>query len=273
MVKLLPVFALALAAGALPSQTAQPLDSAAVHQHRRAACPYSLAVYFGNGCFWHTQYDFFLVERSNLAPFGRSLGDVTGRVGYGGGVGSGPNGQVCYVHGQGAEANPSPPNTNYEDAQKNYVSFQAEIRQLIRELKQQIALGAPFGVDLLLPAVGGEARATNYDYTHGQLADLIDVVVEEGARLFVTAVGVPPVWVVERLHAAGILVMNMVGSPKHVAKALAVGVDAVCAQGSEAGGHTGDVSTLVLVPQCVDLCKGHTSPLHGGPVMVVGALY
>ena len=64
-----------------------------------------------------------------------------------------------------------------------------------------------------------------------QLAELIDVVVEEGARLFVTAVGVPPVWVVEKLHSHGILVMNMVGSPKHVPKALAVGVDAVCAQG------------------------------------------
>ena len=41
--------------------------------------------------------------------------------------------------------------------------------------------------------------------------------------------------------------------------------------GTEAGGHTGDVSTMVLVPQCVDMCAGHTSPLHGGPVVVVGA--
>lgn len=37
---------------------------------------------------------------------------------------------------------------------------------------------APFGVDLLLPAVGGNARATNYDYTHGQLGELIDVVIK-----------------------------------------------------------------------------------------------
>ena len=41
---------------------------------------------------------------------------------------------------------------------------------------------------------------------------------------------VPPVPVVARLHKAGIMVMNMVGSPKHVTKALEVGVDAVCAQ-------------------------------------------
>lgn len=65
--------------------------------------------------------------------------------------------------------------------------------------------------------------------------------------------------------------MNMVGSPKHVEKALAVGVDAVCAQGTEAGGHTGDVATLPLIPQCVDICKGHRSRLDNEPIAVVGA--
>ena len=42
--------------------------------------------------------------------------------------------------------------------------------------------------------------------------------------------GIPPKWAVEKLHAAGILVMNMVGSPKHVPKALEAGVDLICAQ-------------------------------------------
>eukprot|EP01043_Picozoa_sp_COSAG02_P098679 COSAG02_NODE_34819_length_478_cov_0.517150_1_plen_59_part_10 len=52
-------------------------------------------------------------------------------------------------------------------------------------------------------------------------------------------VGTPPIPVVERLHEAGIMVLNLVGSPKHVSKALECGVDAVGAQGTEAGGHTG----------------------------------
>ena len=52
---------------------------------------------------------------------------------------------------------------------------------------------------------------------------------------------------------------------------LQVGVDAVVAQGTEAGGHTGDIATLPLIPQCVDLCKGHLSPLTGKPVAVIGA--
>lgn len=50
-----------------------------------------------------------------------------------------------------------------------------------------------------------------------------------------------------------------------------MGVDVICAQGTEAGGHTGDVATMPLIPQCVDLCRGHVSPLHGTPVAVVGA--
>lgn len=99
---------------------------------------------------------------------------------------------------------------------------------------------APFGIDLLLPAVGGTARKTNKDYTSGNLNELIDIVIESGAAVFISAVGVPPIEVVERLHKAGIVVMNMVGSPKHVPKALAVGVDIIVAQGGEGGGHTGE---------------------------------
>jgi len=44
-------------------------------------------------------------------------------------------------------------------------------------------------------------------------------------------VGVPPKWVVDKLHANGIIVQNMIGAPKHALKALEVGVDIICAQG------------------------------------------
>lgn len=74
---------------------------------------------------------------------------------------------------------------------------------------------------------------------------------EERVRLFVCAVGVPPPDVVKRLHDANCLVMNMIGLPKHCTAALAAGVDMVCAQGTEAGGHTGDLATSVLVPAVV----------------------
>lgn len=130
---------------------------------------------------------------------------------------------------------------------------------------------APFGVDLLLPQVGGNARKTNYDYTEGKLPELIDIIIEEKAKLFVSAVGVPPRWVVDKLHSAGIPVMNMIGAPNHVKKALDAGVDIICAQGGEGGGHTGDVATSILIPTVVDLCKGARAPLNNGPVYVVAA--
>ncbi|KAL8279822.1 hypothetical protein RQP46_007672 [Phenoliferia psychrophenolica] len=146
------------------------------------------------------------------------------------------------------------------------------LRSQIAELKESLTdKKAPFGVDLLLPQVGGSARKTNKDYTGGQLPELIDIIIAEGAALFVCAVGVPPVWAVEKLHKAGIPVMNMVGAPKHVKKALAQGCDIICAQGGEGGGHTGDVPTSVLIPACVEECEGKKSPLTGGPVLVVAA--
>ncbi|KAH9854086.1 2-nitropropane dioxygenase [Lenzites betulinus] len=142
----------------------------------------------------------------------------------------------------------------------------------IDELKSHLEdPNAPFGVDLLIPQVGRNARKTNYDYTKGQLPLLTDVIIKSGAKLFVCAVGVPPKDMVERLHSAGVFVMNMVGHPKHVAKALAQGVDIICAQGGEGGGHTGETPFSILIPAVVDLCKNAKSPLTGQPVIVVAA--
>ncbi|KAL4249865.1 Aldolase-type TIM barrel [Abortiporus biennis] len=146
--------------------------------------------------------------------------------------------------------------------------LKSQIDEIRKNLKNK---NAPFGVDLLLPQVGGSARKTNYDYTKGQLPELIDVIIEEKVSLFVCAIGVPPKWVVEKLHKAGIPVMNMVGHPKHVAKALEQGVDLICAQAGEGGGHTGDIPASILIPACVDAAKGKTSPLTGKPVYVIGA--
>ncbi|KAJ7491957.1 hypothetical protein FB451DRAFT_1551421 [Mycena latifolia] len=89
-----------------------------------------------------------------------------------------------------------------------------------------------------------------YDYTKGKLAELIEVIIEEKTALFVCAIGVPPKHAVDRLHQAGIPIMNMAG---------------------EGGGHTGDISASILIPACVDAVKGHMSPLNGKPVYVVGA--
>ncbi|KAH7166519.1 2-nitropropane dioxygenase [Dactylonectria macrodidyma] len=148
----------------------------------------------------------------------------------------------------------------------------AMLREHIAELKSYLVdKDAPFGIDLLLPQLGGNARKTNYDYTKGKLDELVDVIIESGAKLFVSAVGVPPKAVVDKLHAHGVVYMNMIGHVKHVRKCLDLGVDIICAQGGEGGGHTGDTPTTVLIPAVVDACKNHKSPLTGQPVQVVAA--
>ncbi|KAI1474974.1 hypothetical protein K445DRAFT_26227 [Daldinia sp. EC12] len=149
----------------------------------------------------------------------------------------------------------------------------AQLRGIIAELKAALrSPDLPFGVDLALPQIGGSARKTNHDYTGGKLDELIDITIESGARLFVSAVGVPPKYVVDKLHDSGILVMNMVGHPKHAVKALELGVDLVCPQGGEGGGHTGDIASSILIPAVADVASRYHPPmLKGSPALVVAA--
>ena len=124
---------------------------------------------------------------------------------------------------------------------------------------------------LCSPAFNADFHQLSYDYTKGKLDDLITIIIESGAKLFVSAVGVPPVHVVQRLHKAGVFYMNMIGHPKHVNKCLEVGVDMICAQGGEGGGHTGDVPTTILIPTVAEMVKGRKSPMTGDQVQVVAA--
>lgn len=149
----------------------------------------------------------------------------------------------------------------------------AQLREIIAELKSLLKHpDLPWGLDLALPKVGGGARKTNHDYTNGKLDQLIDLAIEFKTHLFVSAVGTPPKWVIDKLHKHNILVMNMVGHPKHAKKALDMGIDMVCAQGSEGGGHTGNVATSILVPAVVDIAKNYKPPmLNGHSAIVVAA--
>lgn len=118
--------------------------------------------------------------------------------------------------------------------------------------------------------IDGADNANSYDYTKGKLDELVTIIIDSGASLFVSAVGVPPKHVVDRLHKAGIYYMNMIGHPKHVTKCLALGADLICAQGGEGGGHTGDVPTTVLIPTVAAMCKGKKGGM-GNEVQVVAA--
>lgn len=148
-----------------------------------------------------------------------------------------------------------------------------QLREIIAEMKENFTRpDLPFGIDLALPKIGGNARKTNHDYTGGKLEELIDITIESGAKLFVCAIGIPPEHVIKKLHKNGILVMNMVGHPKHAVKALDLGIDIVCAQGTEAGGHTGEIANSVLIPAVVDVARNYKPPmLNGSTALVLAA--
>jgi NAD(P)H-dependent flavin oxidoreductase YrpB (nitropropane dioxygenase family) len=81
---------------------------------------------------------------------------------------------------------------------------------------------------------------------------LIDVAFGHNIRLIANALGPPPDWLIERAHEQGVLVAALAGKAKHALRHVEAGVDFVIAQGYEAGGHTGEIATMVLVPEVVD---------------------
>jgi enoyl-[acyl-carrier protein] reductase II len=110
------------------------------------------------------------------------------------------------------------------------------IREEMRKVRK--LTDKPFGVDLLAALPDSVMAA-------------IDVIIEEGASSFIAGLGIPGP-VIERCHKAGVKVMVVCGKVEHAKRSEEAGCDAVVAQGTEAGGHTGKVAGMALVPQVVD---------------------
>ena len=98
---------------------------------------------------------------------------------------------------------------------------------------------------------------------HGAVA-LLDVAFRHRIALIASALGTPPPELVERARAAGIPVAALVGQARHARRQLDAGVDVLVAQGTEAGGHTGTIATMVLTPEIVDLAAGRPVLAAGG---------
>lgn len=81
---------------------------------------------------------------------------------------------------------------------------------------------------------------------------LLDVAFAHRIRLVASALGPPPPSLIERAHGADVLVAALAGRASHAVRHQAAGVDLIVAQGTEAGGHTGEISTMVLVPEVVE---------------------
>ena len=87
-----------------------------------------------------------------------------------------------------------------------------------------------------------------------------------GVRMIVSALGAPPADIVAELRERGIVIGALCGKAQHAVRQQAAGVEVIIAQGTEAGGHTGDIATMVLVPEVVRACGPDVAVLAAGGI-------
>ena len=162
-------------------------------------------------------------------------------------------------------------------------------------------LGKPYGVDIVMPAtvptegspidINKLIPQTHRDFVAKTLADLgvpplpddgpgnegvlgwlhsvarshVDVALGHRISLIANALGSPPADVIAQAHAAGVPLAALAGTAAHARRHADNGVDIVVAQGYEAGGHTGEIASMVLVPEVVD-AVGDTPVLAAGGI-------
>jgi NAD(P)H-dependent flavin oxidoreductase YrpB (nitropropane dioxygenase family) len=108
-------------------------------------------------------------------------------------------------------------------------------------------------------------RPVPYQFETGE--KLMDVAFRHPIRLIANALGVPPASMLERARHHGIPCAALVGAREHAVRQVAAGVDIIVAQGGEAGGHCGEVSTMVLVLEVLRAVQGKVPVLAAGGIM------
>ena len=162
--------------------------------------------------------------------------------------------------------------------------------------------GLPYGVDIVMPAtvptegtrvdIDKLIPQTHRDFVDKTLADLgvpplpadeeksegvlgwlhsvarshVDVALKHPIKLIANALGSPPKDVIDQVHQAGVPIAALAGSATHARRHVDNGVDIVVAQGHEAGGHTGEIASMVLVPEVVDAVEGRAAVLAAGGI-------
>jgi NAD(P)H-dependent flavin oxidoreductase YrpB (nitropropane dioxygenase family) len=94
----------------------------------------------------------------------------------------------------------------------------------------------------------------------------VEVALAHRPRLIANALGPPPPDVIDQAHAHGLIVAALAGRAAHARAQVASGVDLVVAQGYEAGGHTGEIASMVLVPEVVDEVGASVPVLAAGGI-------
>jgi NAD(P)H-dependent flavin oxidoreductase YrpB (nitropropane dioxygenase family) len=120
--------------------------------------------------------------------------------------------------------------------------------------------------DSAAPAGPDHADAPPFDPTNA--LELLEVAFRHPIKLIANALGVPPKAMLEMGKKHGVPVAALVGAKEHAIRQIEAGVDILVVQGGEAGGHCGEVSTLVLVPEVLAAIK----PYGNVPVLAAGGI-
>ena len=109
---------------------------------------------------------------------------------------------------------------------------------------------------------GWADRSVDAPFSANRAARQVDIALAHRPSLMANALGPPPPDMIERCHEAGLKVAALAGTRSHAERNVNAGADIIIAQGAEAGGHTGEIGTMVLIPEIVDAIA---------PVPVLGA--
>jgi NAD(P)H-dependent flavin oxidoreductase YrpB (nitropropane dioxygenase family) len=141
-----------------------------------------------------------------------------------------------------------------------------DLSQLIpREHKDFVAQTL---LKLGVPPLPDDAEAADgvLGWLHSIARQQVEVALSHPARLIANALGPPPADVIASAHDRGMLVAALAGKAEHARRQVASGVDIVVAQGYEAGGHTGEIGSMVLIPEIVDAVGEQAPVLAAGGI-------
>jgi NAD(P)H-dependent flavin oxidoreductase YrpB (nitropropane dioxygenase family) len=147
------------------------------------------------------------------------------------------------------------PGGGSESSREQFVAaIPAEHRQFVEEVMTQYGVPELEEAHVFGDPVDGRGVPVtgNFTYTPQDTRPALEVCLRSNIRLFANALGVAPPDVADAFHRRGVLIAGLAGTPRHGEKHREGGTDIVIAQGSEAGGHTGEIGSMVLIPDMVD---------------------
>ena len=128
-------------------------------------------------------------------------------------------------------------------------------------------------VDCTLTALGvpplGDDDVSNegvLGWLHSVARSHVDVALRHPIKLIANALGSPPKDVIDQAHSHGVTVAALAGKAEHAVRHVDNGVDIVIAQGYEAGGHTGEIASMVLLPEIADAIGDRATVLGAGGI-------